>query len=500
MLYFMKRCLSGILYAIMMISMTAHAETYRMPDENAEQGTVATINDYLRSIQSYIDSNNYPAAIELFRKCEMLDPDNDALHQSFASVLNAYAVQLASQGKYDTALSVIEEAYTITPVSPITDNYRAILRGKAQQLYQSKEWLQAINIHKFIMSRPDIFGTVDVWAYLNDIADLYVLWGIEYLSINDISSAEEKFQFALMKIPHHTKALFYLGNIAFNKHQLPKAKIYWDELAKTGESDELFQQLYDRLNREYAIYDSLDAKNSDIFAIHHDNTIPEKRLREITSYLKKAYDTIGAKFSYYPESTVVIILTEPDSFFISTDVPHFAGGLYDGKIHIPVDNKNLLPGGAESLEHVIFHEYTHLVVHRISEHNVPLWLNEGIAEYFSREKPEYAYLKKALLKNSYFPFHALNNAIRNPSNIEKILLAYEESCFIVAFIIDKYGLDKLHRILALFGEQLSNDEVFKSVLSMSFAEFEDAWKDYAVKTLLTSSEQKLLRYQSSSRR
>lgn len=494
----LKRCLSGILY-ILLLCTAAYTETYGIPEATSTHQPETKLQQYIISINEYIEAKNFPAAIELFRKCELLDPDNESLHQSFAAVLNGYAVQLASAGDYDRALPVIEEAYAISPIPKIQNNYRAILLGKAQELYQSQEWLQAINIHKFIMSQPDIFGSVDVWKYLKDIADLYVLWGMEYLSKNDLRTAEEKFQLALLKMPRHPKALFYLGNIAFSQHQLPKAKIYWDALAETGESDALFQQLYERLNKEYAIYDSLTAKNSNVFAIHHDSTIPEKRLREITSYLQKAYNTIGSKFSYYPESTVIVILTEPDSFYISTDVPHFAGGLYDGKIHIPVDSKNLLPGGAESLEHVIYHEYTHLVVHRISEHNVPLWLNEGIAEYFSRKEPKNDYLKKSLLQNAYFPLPRLSNAIRNPSNIDKILLAYEEAHSVVTFIIDKYGFDKLQRILILFGEQMPEDEVFQSVLNMSFAEFEDAWKDYVVDSLLSISERKLLRYQSNSK-
>jgi hypothetical protein len=61
-----------------------------------------------------------------------------------------------------------------------------------------------------------------------------------------------------------------------------------------------------------------------------------------------------------------------------TDAPGWSGGLFDGKIRIPI-------GGIEKetpgLRMLLYHEYTHAVVRAITP-RCPTWLNEGLAQYF----------------------------------------------------------------------------------------------------------------------
>lgn len=57
------------------------------------------------------------------------------------------------------------------------------------------------------------------------------------------------------------------------------------------------------------------------------------------------------------------------------------GGLFDGKIHIPLGDYG---ANEEKIKHVVFHEYTHAVVYRLSP-ACPLWLNEGLAQLRGQE-------------------------------------------------------------------------------------------------------------------
>lgn len=85
-----------------------------------------------------------------------------------------------------------------------------------------------------------------------------------------------------------------------------------------------------------------------------------------------------------PVPTVVIVFPDDRSFAPYKPTyeghPVNVGGLYAGESHI---NYILLgPSYADDDLRGLFHEYTHLVIRNTSP-GIPLWLNEGLAEYYS---------------------------------------------------------------------------------------------------------------------
>jgi len=105
------------------------------------------------------------------------------------------------------------------------------------------------------------------------------------------------------------------------------------------------------------------------------------------------------------------------------------------------------------------HEVAHLVVDRFFGSNVPLWLNEGYAEYVSRRC--YAAFQRARNFNArptsrrlpggvFLPLAELTSAVAYPAEEEKVAAFYAESEKLARFLsgVDKAGFGTLFEALA----------------------------------------------------
>ena len=85
--------------------------------------------------------------------------------------------------------------------------------------------------------------------------------------------------------------------------------------------------------------------------------------------LEDAYGEVGRAFSHYPDQEIQVILYSDQQFQEVTDAPGWSGGVYDGKIRMPI-------GGIEKetpgLRRILYHEYTHAVVRDITK-RCPTW-------------------------------------------------------------------------------------------------------------------------------
>ena len=78
----------------------------------------------------------------------------------------------------------------------------------------------------------------------------------------------------------------------------------------------------------------------------------------------------------FPAEPITVVLYTQQQFRDVTRTPGWSGGLFDGRIRLPVR------GGLadrREFERVLTHEYVHALVHSVAAGGVPAWLNEGLA-------------------------------------------------------------------------------------------------------------------------
>jgi hypothetical protein len=151
--------------------------------------------------------------------------------------------------------------------------------------------------------------------------------------------------------------------------------------------------------------------------------------------------------------------------------PSWAGGLYDGRIKVPI--RGALRNRAE-LSRVLTHEYVHAVVHRLASTGVPTWLNEGLAVYLEREDVPDA--QPPSMPAGPVSLRRLSTSFRSLP-VEQVKAAYVRSGSAVRAIVERVGLPAVVALLTDLGRGLSFDEAFAVHVQMSFDDFQREWAE-----------------------
>ena len=157
-----------------------------------------------------------------------------------------------------------------------------------------------------------------------------------------------------------------------------------------------------------------------------------------------------------------------------TDAPGWSGGIYDGKIRIPV-------GGIEKetpgLRRLLYHEYTHAVVRAIAPH-CPTWLNEGLAQYFEgREiEPGMREALKRLAQSGKLPSLSQLEGSFMGLSTNQAMFAYLFSLSSTRYVIDTHGMYRIKSALEELGSGADTAAAIDRGISISYEDLERGWK------------------------
>ncbi len=198
----------------------------------------------------------------------------------------------------------------------------------------------------------------------------------------------------------------------------------------------------------------------------------------ISLVLEEAYRKVGADLLFWPTGSIGAVLYPKKDFFDITRSPSWVGAIYDGKIKMPAGGVVERTG---ELERVIFHEYTHALVYRLSRGRAPAWLNEGLAQYEEGvRRPGFGERAKALVAEGGMPLKSIQGSFMNMAP-ERASKAYTLSLSVTAFIIDEFGFSSLKRILTGLGRGLDVDAALRSSIFLSYEALEESWRASALR-------------------
>ncbi|MEN8154640.1 MAG: hypothetical protein ABFR75_11525 [Acidobacteriota bacterium] len=260
--------------------------------------------------------------------------------------------------------------------------------------------------------------------------------------------------------PYRTKK--FLAFTYYSLNDLSSSLTYAESALELGSDPELIE-LIRKLKQEENVMKGYKDLGMEHFVFQFSREEHDQLRTLVSDYLKGAYREIGKRLDYFPNKQFVVILYNEKDFFDVTRAPGWAGGLYDGKIRIPVRG---LEGQNNILKKVIYHEYTHALISEITR-KCPLWINEGLAEYFSSENENLNIREPIPLKYLERGFPAGNPAY--------VSLAYRTSHSAVRYMIDKYGIYSIVELLKDFEENGDINSAFESVLYVTYDDFISKW-------------------------
>lgn len=206
----------------------------------------------------------------------------------------------------------------------------------------------------------------------------------------------------------------------------------------------------------------------------------------VLDLLKRARAALGEKYEVeLPQPVIVEMFPRQQDFAIRTfGMPGGAGflGVCFGTV-ITANSPASQTASPTCWEATLWHEFCHVVTLTKTRNKMPRWLSEGISVYEERlanptwgqtMTPKY---REMILGDDFVPLSKLSGAFLSPASPMHLQFAYYESSLAVEFLVEKYGLDALKRVLIDLGVGMPINESLVRYggaleqLDAAFAEF-----------------------------
>ncbi|MFH1778954.1 MAG: tetratricopeptide repeat protein [Candidatus Omnitrophota bacterium] len=291
-----------------------------------------------------------------------------------------------------------------------------------------------------------------------------------------LSSAEKYLAASLENDPNNINALVLMGELKYLSQKLDEAKKLWEKVLALRPdypyADTLKEKLK-KLDKEAKVEKEYRSTGMDQFNIKYSKE-GTRLSYNVRYYLQEAHRLIGQDFNYQPKRKITVLIYETGDFESISDWQKGVVGVYDGKIRLPLIGANLT---SNEIRGIIWHEYTHAIIHDITKGNCPIWLNEGLAkvEEFKYIKKDLSTLESAVKNDQLISFVDLDATFFNPADKIKFELAYEESYTLANYLKKRYSRYKVKRILERLGNNETIESAFKNELNIKMSEFEKRW-------------------------
>ena len=178
---------------------------------------------------------------------------------------------------------------------------------------------------------------------------------------------------------------------------------------------------------------------------------------DAVALLEKAHATLTKKYGMeLQQQTIVEIFPDQKDFAIRTfGLPGGQGylGVCFGRL-ITANSPAARPGSSANWQAILWHEFCHVVTLTMTKNKMPRWLSEGISVYEERQQqgnwgekmqPRY---RAMILGEDLTPVSQLSGAFLKPKTPAHLGFAYFESSLVVEYLVERFGLEKMKRILA----------------------------------------------------
>lgn len=292
-------------------------------------------------------------------------------------------------------------------------------------------------------------------SYLHDDPRPWQGTAIAWLHAGQPAAAIGELHEALAMAGEQADLLILLGRAYYAAGDLVQAEDAWQKAAELGRAGDV-TALLEKVRRERQAEAAMHRNLAGRFTLAYAPGVSDSLATAVLDTLQDAYNELGADFGYYPEADIPVLLYAREDFAAVTRSPQWAGGLYDGKIRVPLGGvKRMSP----ALKALLYHEYAHVVVRFLARGRVPVWFNEGLAEMAGRrhfkppppEVPVGQRLDRTALEQSFVGLPA-----------ELVPLAYEQSHARVQRLIDLCGWPPIGELLQRLGTGETWDEAIAS--------------------------------------
>ncbi len=194
--------------------------------------------------------------------------------------------------------------------------------------------------------------------------------------------------------------------------------------------------------------------------------------KKISGNLEKSHSFFSKLFGDIPAFQSSVRLMDEEDFYAETGAPRWTNAMYYRKqIIIPMSRSEAID--FDNLFRSVRHEYTHAVIHALSNGKAPGWLDEGIAQW--AEGSENPALRPALYNwlsdNKPLPLLMLQGGFTKLES-KMVPAAYAQSLFAANTMINTFGFKEIRGYFDSLRTGSNKPGAFKNNFRMSESKFE----------------------------
>lgn len=377
---------------------------------------------------------------------------------SDAERINREAVALAESGNLGRAIELLRESRRLEPENDLyRTNLQAALINAAFADVGAERFRESI-------------GRFGEALALGDRGEIRRGLGYAYYRVGDADQARANLERALDAGAADAETYLTLGRIHLDRHDQTKALAMLEKAVEAGADQPGLADTIARLKRDAEAEADYHSLGSSHFVIKIEGREDTEAARTVLNALEDAYRRVGARFAYYPLERLEVVLYPDQTFREVTGSPHWSGGIYDGRIKMPIGG---LARGSERLARTVRHEYAHAAIVTLSKGKTPVWLNEGLAQVAEETGDEGRInrLRMAVADGSVMSLGDLEGGFTRFDR-DQASLAYSQAYFAAKWLLDHKGGYNVRRLLEAMATADSTDTAFRSALGMSYADVE----------------------------
>lgn len=413
----------------------------------------------------YLNKGDLAKAVAKLESARRADPKSDTIAVNLASAYLRQAEELIGRGGLQDAVHWLDQAISVgVRDETLKNNLAAAYNDVANVHIRNSKYNEAASLLETAASLKP--GSAVLRCNL----------GIALYKDNRREEALDEFKGALNSDPDNALAHKMCGLILYWKGQMPEALKELKDASRLSPSDAEVQSVLQKIEREYSVEKEFDVDSHVSFTVSFDGRKDYRVGRAVIGALEEARGKVGSDLNFYPREKISVVIYSGGQFRDLLDKPKNVGGVYDGKIRVPVGGLDT-DRDKDLLRRVLMHEYAHAAVHFLTHDRCPLWINEGIAEYEAEawDKGKEAQIREALKKGTLIPLKDLSSALKDVSS-GRIGLAYCEALAVMKFIADHYGVYNLRRIIDNVDSGDDSDKALNKAISRDTAGLEEEWR------------------------
>jgi hypothetical protein len=234
------------------------------------------------------------------------------------------------------------------------------------------------------------------------------------------------------------------GVASWRADDAKQALEYWHESLELAPNPDL-ETLIKRVEKERSSDQSADKLYGMRVVLRYDSTtVPTDTARAMVGVVDSTFARVSQQLGCTAEEKIVTIIQSRDAYKKATDAAEWSGGVYDGRIHVPVMNGQQMDARQEQ---VLAHETTHACLAMLGEW--PSWLHEGMAQRLSGQTlaPQSRAELEQLAKAGQLP--KLESLRQGWSGLDAqhARLAYSLALEAVDALFDNFGNDGVRNLM-----------------------------------------------------